>query len=51
VAWSTEDSFAYSFHIGIFQMQRRLVSTLATIDINQESQIGDEFSSGRGKHF
>jgi hypothetical protein len=36
----TGDSFAYSFHIGIFQSRRRLGSNLATIEIKKESQIG-----------
>jgi hypothetical protein len=42
----SEDSFAYSFHIGIFQPHRRLRDNLATIEIKKESQIGDESSSG-----
>jgi hypothetical protein len=42
----TGDSFAYSFHIGIFQVWRRLGSNQATIEIKKESQIGDEFQIG-----
>jgi len=46
----TGDSFAYSLHIGIFQMRRRLGSNEATIEIKKESQIGDESKSGlRGR--
>ncbi len=51
MAWSTEDSFAYSFHIGIFQSQRRLGTNRATIEIKKESQIGDESRSGRSERF
>jgi hypothetical protein len=51
VSWLTGDSFAYSFHIGIFQLRRRLGSNQATIEIKKESQIGDEFRSGLSGQF
>jgi len=47
----TGDSFAYSFHIGIFQVRRRFGSNQATIEIKKESQIGGEFRSGLSGQF
>lgn len=46
----TGDSFAYSFHIGIFRARRRFGSNQATIEIKMESQIGNEFRSGLSRH-
>jgi hypothetical protein len=51
VSQLTRDSFAYSPHIGIFQMWRRLGSNEATIEIKKESQIGDESRSGLSGRF
>jgi hypothetical protein len=51
VVWLTGNSFLYSLHIGIFQFQSRPVSSLATIEIKKESQIGDGFSSGQVEQF
>jgi len=42
------DSFAYSFHIGMFLSHRRLGSKRATIEIGEKSRIGDGFRSELG---
>ena len=47
----TGESFAYSFHIGIFQSRRRLESEWAAIQSEDKSQIGDWFSSELSAYF
>ncbi|MGC2481233.1 MAG: hypothetical protein WA423_15520, partial [Candidatus Sulfotelmatobacter sp.] len=46
-----EDSFVYSFHIGIFRSRRRLRSSRTAVEIREESQIGDGPSSGLRAYF
>ena len=43
------ESFAYSFHIGKSESQRRLGSRQASIEIKKKSRIGYGFSLGMGR--